>query len=503
MREAVNLIDLSLGAVMAGTGDITCMQRFRVRHGMLGSHLRYGSHMTTHMAMGFLYLGGGRYTLGTSNAAVACLVAALYPRFPLQAGETRGLLQAFRHLWVLAVEPRCLIARDADTNEIARIPIKVKISEGEHSRTHHFVCPTLLPDFNNFVSLKVDSPRYWPFVLDLSKHPRNKDALLRSQTIFVKRRTGFLAYANDPSGFESIHVWHGAPVGEPSRLDFPESLEGEKSARSLEDLRHLTTQSTNDKRLIAFADRFCRIPGKDRRETALFAYCQQALLECLTGDKPQTLQSLLALYQTHQPPSSNPSTIEPHAGLSPSLQDLIFANNFYKHMFVNYGGLVDHAQRQPLVRVASLQAAVYAMTSRIGEMRRDLALMAAYKAYARGEPIWTETNSTLEGGESEASDRIRRLLKRRLAFFLLHERAPGPQTLAALRQLCVKYTRSGSAGIVPASLPTKEKPARIASGEISRMSLALILQMTVSAPSDRGPTWSLQSINEILDFWGY
>jgi hypothetical protein len=37
---------------------------------------KYGIHISTHMALGLLFLGGGRYTLGTSDAAIACMVPA-------------------------------------------------------------------------------------------------------------------------------------------------------------------------------------------------------------------------------------------------------------------------------------------------------------------------------------------------------------------------------------------------------------------------------------------
>ena len=67
----------SLSIVMGGTGDVACMQCFCVWHGLFGPQFKYGVHIATHMAMGFLFLGGGCYMLGTSKAAIACLVAVV------------------------------------------------------------------------------------------------------------------------------------------------------------------------------------------------------------------------------------------------------------------------------------------------------------------------------------------------------------------------------------------------------------------------------------------
>ena len=505
-------MDLALGIVMAGTGDVACMQRFRVRHGLFGPQFKYGAHVATHMAMGFLFLGGGRYTLGTSNAAIACLVAALYPRFPLHSNETRGLLQAFRYLWVLAVEPRCLIARDADTNEIARIPIKIKVAEpDEPIRTHHFICPTLLPDFSRFVSLKIDSPRYWPFVLDIADNERNRNSLLRTQTIYVKRRTGFLAYASDPMGFQSLSIWNGSPVGDPSILDFPKQIEASAIAsvlsnptkiwlpRSFDDMQHLTTQSSNDPGLLAFADRFCRHPGLSPPEFTTIAYCQQSLLEVLSGDKPQILASLLSLYIAR---IQTPENTFQHAL---QLKDVIMAHDFYVLLFRIHGGLADSIQRQPLLRIAALQATMAQFASEADRLRRDAGFVACYRAYVRGEDIKAALASarfsigTREEAEERAEAMGLRTRKRQLAFFLVHERVPSAQTLYSLRRLAMNSLAEYrvNSGI----RPTLDESSRADRNTI-RNSLALILQKTaLSVSGNRNAVWSLESVYEVLDVW--
>src|SRR5882762_1392172 len=206
---------------MAGTGEINCLRRLRYSYGMYNQTTRYGTHMATHMSLGLLFLGGGRFTLGNSDAAVASMIAAFFPRFAPVSSDNKSYLQALRHLWVLAVEPRCLIARDVDTEEIVYLPVKIRVKEDKEAGIAQLICPTLIPDFDRLLSIRVDTPRYWPFYLDLANVRRHKDSLLRNQTIYVKRRTAFLSYLEDPKGSRSLFVRSGSSTGDAAMLDFP------------------------------------------------------------------------------------------------------------------------------------------------------------------------------------------------------------------------------------------------------------------------------------------
>lgn len=493
IREAINVVDLSLGLVMAGTGDIACLQRLRIRHGLFGPHIRYGAHIATHMAIGFLFMGGGRYTLGTSNAPIASLVVSLFPRFPLHTNETRGLLQAFRHLWVMAVEPRCLIARDADTNEITRIPIKVKIKEGADDpvRTHHFVCPTLLPDFERFVSIKVDSPRYWPFVLNLNDDPRAKLSLLQTQTIYVKRRAGYSAYTEDPTGYQSISVWNGTPVGDPAILDFP-NRDIPHEERAFHDMRHFTKSSTSETYLFAFADRFCRYPGRNTREVATLSYAQQSILDVLSGDKHQMLPTLLSLYRlrSHIP-----------AGIAFSgfyARDLHLASEFYSLLFRFHGGLVDSNPRQPLIRAPVLQGAVTMLGMLVDYLRHDPAFVSAFRAFAETKDV--DVHNVPSFSESEDSDGLtRRRILRSLAFVLQHDRVPTCQTLLHFRRLSRKATEGATTSRGSSRRVVSSEDPEWSSASIG---LSMILQKTaLSLSGPRTIPWPLRSIQDFLDIW--
>lgn len=112
LEACLNVLVLSLSLVMAGTGDLQVLRlcrHLRMRTGSFSNVVTYGSHMATHMALGFLFLGGGRLTLGTSPEAIAALICACYPKFPTHSNDNRYHLQALRHLHVLAAEPRLLV----------------------------------------------------------------------------------------------------------------------------------------------------------------------------------------------------------------------------------------------------------------------------------------------------------------------------------------------------------------------------------------------------------
>ncbi|KAK2757907.1 Anaphase-promoting complex subunit 1 [Arachnomyces sp. PD_36] len=201
VRNCQDIVALSAAIVMAGTGDITVFRRLRSLHGRVDSETTYGSHMAAHMAIGALFLGGGSYTIGTSNLAIASLICAFYPIFPTTVLDNKCHLQAFRHLWVLAAEPRCLIPRDIDTRRPLSIPISLTLKDGT-SKT--LLAPCLLPDLSSLLTVKVRSPDYWSLTLDFSTNDsplRQKLLSGENQSIYLRRRpaynaTGFSVFSS-------------------------------------------------------------------------------------------------------------------------------------------------------------------------------------------------------------------------------------------------------------------------------------------------------------------
>ncbi|KAF9968805.1 Anaphase-promoting complex subunit 1 [Mortierella alpina] len=262
IRTCLDVTTLATSMVIAGSGRVDFLRRLRKLHRRTKGDTSYGSHMAYHMALGLLFLGGGGYTLGTSNRCVGALLCSLYPRLPNDPMDNRSHLQAFRHLWVLAVEPRCLVTRDARTGACCPVPVRVHLKaaycqsqvqmnldrkmdrknsidfsqdafrsvqprEGgapltgpkasaveENGAAALFstsvldmMTPCLLPELSTISQIEIQGPRYWPITLDLSSEQEDYSriwSILRARTISVMRHTGHLSYTEDPLGMRGI-----------------------------------------------------------------------------------------------------------------------------------------------------------------------------------------------------------------------------------------------------------------------------------------------------------
>lgn len=374
---------------------------------------RYGVHVATHLSLGLLFLGAGRYTLGTSNAAIACMVVAFFPRFHHVSSDNKSYLQALRHLWVLAVEPRCLMARDVNTKETVYLPVKITTKEGAEKGATQLISPTLIPDFNKLLSIRIDTPRYWPFFVDLEHVPQHRRSLLKHQTLYVKRRTAFLSYTEDPRGSRSLFVRSGSSAGDAATLDFPQLTD--TKAHPASDLTHFISSFSNDTLFLAFADHFSRDDGKTVQERVFDNYCHAVLLDSILQDKMETLQSHLMLYQYRtQSPSSSFFHLR--------LQDLRFTVDFYSKVYDRrFSGKSENNIRPSLIRENTVSGALQALDERLAEVQSSTALNMVFGRYARGELIV----------ESEDAPEVSRWL----AWYLLRHGVPSASLLAILKQL--------------------------------------------------------------------
>ncbi|KAF9476890.1 hypothetical protein BDN70DRAFT_838543, partial [Pholiota conissans] len=496
IRDGLNLISISLSMVMAGTGEITCLRRLRYAYGMsqqLMYHhgFKYGVHVATHMSLGLLFLGGGRFTLGTSDAAIACMVTAFFPRFNHVSSDNRSFLQALRHMWVLATEPRCLIARDVDTNEVVFLPVKITMKEGDTIEQTQLISPTLIPDMDKLMAIRVDTPRYWPFYLDTAAHPRHKEALLRSQTLYVKRRTAFLSYTEDPRGSRSLFIRSGSSAGDAATLDFPQLTD--TRIHPAGDLSEFITSFSNNVLFLAFADHFSRSDFDDatQEERLFHTYCHATLLDSILQDKPQTLQAHLTLY--------NYRTMSPKSRyFHLRLQDLRFAADFYAKVYERrFSGRLENNPRPGLIRDTTVQGTLHALDRKLDKLRASEFFQQYIGCYARGEPLSTrgpfsnvDVPVVIEV-DGELIDE--KLAQRYLAWYLLCNGVPVSTLLAVLHQLakdahaqCINLPPPAGTANVQA-LDTGIKEVLHSSG--NKMTTAL------------GSGWSVRSLNEIIDTW--
>ena len=184
IRRCIDVLALAASTVMAGTGDLKTFRYLRRLHGRTDAETPYGSHFAAHLAIGVLFLGGGTYTLGTSDMAVASLICSFYPLFPTDVQDNRVHLQAFRHFWIFAAEARCVIVEDIDTHRPIAMPIIVTLRDSAIKRMQ---APCLLPDLELISTLQTADPAYWRVTLDFESNTSHLLAFRKNQRIHVRR----------------------------------------------------------------------------------------------------------------------------------------------------------------------------------------------------------------------------------------------------------------------------------------------------------------------------
>ncbi|KAK3923529.1 Anaphase-promoting complex subunit 1 [Frankliniella fusca] len=342
IETSLNVIVLSLAMVMAGSGSLEVMRicRFlRARVGPTNSVVTYGSHLATHMALGLLLMGGGRYTLSTSPPAIAAMLAAFFPKFPTHSNDNRYHLQAFRHLYVLAVEPRLLVPRDIDTGVVCYAHLTVVYLDSQHysNQVAKLKAPCLLPELSTLKEVRIEDERYWTIVFH---RDQNWDLLKRilegPATVDVKQRAGCLSYSEDPHGFrsllartltaQSVSAWSVPPESilafssDPTMVNFArlflEEGSGDETQKmiSAESERHLIQLLTalvyecitQDKRMVLsiWITTLKALQGMKRAPCPLLTWqlkllVAQVLRQGRIGDKPVVTPDLaLSVHQT-------------------------------------------------------------------------------------------------------------------------------------------------------------------------------------------------------------
>lgn len=284
LQTCLSMILLAMSMVMSGTGNLKVLQLCRFFHKRTGGEMNYGFHMAHHMALGLLFLGGGRYTLSTSNSAIAALLCALYPHFPAHSTDNRYHLQALRHLAVLAAEPRLLVPVDVDSLKpcYALLEVTYKETKWYDETTVELMAPTLLPELQLLKRVKVKGPRYWELSVDLSKETQHlKSILSRDGVLYVKLRAGQLPYKDDPQGWKSLVATTVNHRSSGVKAFKPEAI----------------STFTSEPALVSFAELFCKTSeGMKHREDTLVLFSAM-LYECVTQECPEMLPTYIAIEQ--------------------------------------------------------------------------------------------------------------------------------------------------------------------------------------------------------------
>ncbi|KAF5273421.1 hypothetical protein FQA39_LY07438 [Lamprigera yunnana] len=299
IETCLNVLLLSASTVMAGTGNLQIMRivrHLRRRVGLSSSAVvTYGSHLAIHMSLGLLFLGGGRYTLSNSPASIAALICAFYPKFPTHSSDNRYHLQAFRHLYVLAVEPRLIIPKDVSANRICYATLKVVYLDGSYS---YLKGPCLIPDLTLLAKVSIEDERYWAIQFDRGRNwDQLQKLLITNGTIEVKQRAGCLSYVEDKFGY---------------RTELARTLTHSKTIPWNPPPKAITSFSS-EATIKYFSDNFLN-PNlnydRSEEECKFLKMLTRGTYECVVKDKETILPTLIALIKIVRGLKVVPTTIQ-------------------------------------------------------------------------------------------------------------------------------------------------------------------------------------------------
>lgn len=281
---------LGLSLVMAGTGDLEVLRlcrHLRLRSGQASGHVLYGSHLATHMAMGLLFLGGGGgATLGTSPLAVAALVCALFPRFPIHSSDNRYHLQAFRHLYVLAVEPRLLLPADIVSKKAVytHLELHFRGTQAYPPCKYAVTAPCHLPELSLLDKVALSDPRYWPIAFERGKNWERLQGFLASPraALHVKQKAGCLPYAVDPRGYKTA-LEHSAI---------------EELLRGWSERTKVSACFSENTVIAKFTECFLQLRASGDSELGQQRSFCKILMECTLREKADALSTLFDLFQS-------------------------------------------------------------------------------------------------------------------------------------------------------------------------------------------------------------
>ncbi|KAH8830535.1 hypothetical protein DL96DRAFT_1668350 [Flagelloscypha sp. PMI_526] len=476
LRDGLNLINISFGLVMAVRRSRQAFGHYQAL--VVHAGYKYNVHLANSVCLGMPFLGGGRYLLGTSDSAIAALVTAFFPRWAQSAHDNRVMLQPLRHLWVLAVEPRILMIRDADNLDLVAVGAQVACRD---KPPQILKAPTPIPDLDDVLYIRTDPDRYWPVILRVD----DMNALasfLKTQTIFVRRRSSHLDYTTDPAGTRGLASRSGVSAGDAAMLDFPHPRSSDNPAS--EDLSDFLSSGVHDIHFLAFADHFCRPEGVTESERLFDSFCLSLLWDCLLHDKRTTMQSHLSLFSGRMMTPSNEA-------FHMRLHDLSFASFFYGTIQPRANAqlhLQDSANaspnqpRQPrplkdfLLRDSTVHATIHSMDLRLTTAKATSQyLLPALEQYVCGQSASVVNNSKQAAQE--------------LAWYLVRHGVPHASVMSALRAL-VKEGYSSTIRALPQGDDTEA---------ILRTAIKEVLHLAGNKMSSSlGSGWSVQSLEDIL-----
>lgn len=131
------------------------------------------------------------------------MICALFPKFPTHSNDNRYHLQAFRHLYVLAVEPRLFLPRDIDSGKL--VVCKLSYVEFNPKNVSVTMAPSMLPELDTLKAVCINDPNYWPVTFERGRNWDQLTKILKSNgCIDIVQRAGCLSHLDDPNRLKSL-----------------------------------------------------------------------------------------------------------------------------------------------------------------------------------------------------------------------------------------------------------------------------------------------------------
>lgn len=146
----------------------------------------YGKYLATNLALGFLFLGLGHYAVNSSDVqSLSYLLISVLPIF-----MPPHHLQEIKYLWTMSVDPRFLMVKDSDTDEILEnVPLEIRVKGKKDSILMHFYETSyLLPNLDTIKSIKIVYPAYYPLSLEFTNEFTASKYFSKLCVIYLKRR---------------------------------------------------------------------------------------------------------------------------------------------------------------------------------------------------------------------------------------------------------------------------------------------------------------------------
>ena len=116
-------------------------------------------------------------------------------------------MQALRHFYVLAAEPRLILPRDIDNKQscYATVHLTFKNERLAAGQEKVLKAPCLLPQLDSLEKVELNDDRYWAIVFERGYNWQQLEGMLeKCGSLCMKQRAGCLSYLEDPHGFRSL-----------------------------------------------------------------------------------------------------------------------------------------------------------------------------------------------------------------------------------------------------------------------------------------------------------